>query len=153
MPHYDFKKDFAIAQKTEHEVAKLLEDTYGLSILGFNNNYKYDILLKSTEGKKFTIEVKEDFICETTGNVGLEFECRGKLSGISISEVDYYLYKLHTRDYGIIFVVQKTKMLKQKISDEKYFRIVNGGDEGSNSMNYLFKLREFTNGAVRIVRK
>jgi hypothetical protein len=33
-----------------------------------------------------------------------------------------------------------TNNLRKMIEDKNYFRIVNGGDVGSNSMNYLFKL-------------
>ena len=40
------------------------------------------------------------------------------------------------------------------IKEKKYFRIVNGGDEGSNSMNYLFKYSVFKkNSKILAVRK
>ncbi len=35
----------------------------------------------------------------------------------------------------------KTELLKQMIADKLYHRIVVGGDVGSNSKNYLFKLQ------------
>jgi hypothetical protein len=142
MPNYDFKKDLPIARKTEQEVAKLLEKVYDAEIMHFGNTNKYDIFTV-IKGKPYKFEVKEDFTCKKTGNVGLEFECRGKPSGIQTSEADYYIYKIHTKDDGIHFYLFKTTTLKNMIMEKDYFRIVNGGDEGSNSMNYLFKYETF----------
>lgn len=147
MPFYDFKKDLNVSKKTEAEVANLLVKTYDAKILGFEETNRYDILT-SIKSKQTTYEVKEDFLCEYTGNVGLEFSCRGKPSGIETSQADFYIYKLHTKN-GIIFVEHPVSGLKEKISEKKYFRIVNGGDTGSNSYNYLFKLPIFLeNGKI-----
>ena len=146
MPHYDFKKDFPIAQKTEHEVAKLLEDIWGVKILEFEDTNKYDILAKFNN-KNFTVEVKEDFTCEKTGNVGLEYSCREKYSGITVSKATYHIHKVHTKNYGIQFIAHKTRLLRKKVNDKKYFMTVNSGDEGSNSLNYLFKYDAFIKDA------
>jgi hypothetical protein len=154
MPNYDFKLDLPIAKATEREVADLLVKNYGVEILNYEDTYRYDILARWAVSKMFwedgkphyrdvKIEVKEDFVGETTGNVGLEFECRGKPSGIQTTEADYYIYKLHTRSHTIQFVLHDTGVIKQMIEDKLYFRIVNGGDEGSNSMNYLFRYDVF----------
>jgi len=141
MPYYNFKEDFPIAEETEKEVAQLLAKIYDARILKFENTNKYDILAKIKD-KQYTFEVKEDFTCERTGNVGLEFECRGKPSGIQTSQANYYIYKIHSKN-GIHFYLFNTATLKKMIAEKEYFRIVNGGDEGSNSMNYLFKYETF----------
>jgi hypothetical protein len=141
MPNYDFVKDLPIAKATEIETAGVLKKLYDAEILEYNNTNAYDISTK-INGSLITFEVKEDFLCEFTGNVGLEYECRGKPSGINTSQADYYIYKLHT-NHGIEFVMFRTGTLKQMIAEHKYFRVVNGGDKGSNSMNYLFKYGVF----------
>jgi len=146
MPNYDFKKDFPIAQKTEHEVADLLVKLYNADIISFEKTNKYDILAKIHQ-KEYKFEVKEDFTCQKTGNVGLEFACRGKPSGIQVSQADFYIYKIHAPDGIIRYFLLQTIILKDMIKNEQYFRIVNGGDEGSNSMNYLFKYETFINNA------
>ena len=112
MPFYDFSKDLPVAQKTEKQVARILEKLYRAKILDFEDTYKYDILA-SLNGKNFTVEVKEDFTCEFTGNVGLEFSCRGHDSGIRTTEATYYIYKIHTKSDGIQFVVHTTKAIKK----------------------------------------
>jgi hypothetical protein len=142
MPHYDFKKDFPIAKETEREVAGYLNALYNAEILEFGNTNKYDIRAR-IKGKEYTFEVKEDFIGERTGNVGLEYSCRGKPSGIETSQADYYIYKLHTQLNGIQIFMCRTTALKRSILEHKYIRTVNGGDPGSNSLNYLFKYNTF----------
>jgi len=139
MPNYDFKTDFPIAQKTELEVGEILT-VKGAEIISFNNDNKYDILM-NWKGKEYTVEVKEDFTCEKTGNVGLEFSCRGKDSGIACSQADFYVYKIHEPNHSVHFYMMKIQELKDLIKHKFYHRVVNGGDPGSNSMNYLFELK------------
>lgn len=140
MPHYDFDKDFPIARKTEKQIAKFLVEKLSMEFVDECNNADYDIRMKMSDGKIFTIEIKEDFSCKRTGNVGVEFSSWGRDSGIAISKADLYMYKVHQPNGKIGLYAINTKKLKKMIADEKYFRIVTGGDVGSNSMNYLFKL-------------
>lgn len=148
MPYYNFTKDLPVAKATEVETAGILTKVYKAEILDYEDTNAYDILARINDAL-VTFEVKEDFLCEFTGNVGLEFECRGKPSGIQTSQADYYIYKLHT-NHGIEFVMFKTSTLKTMIDERRYFRVVNGGDKGSNSMNYLFKYDIFVR-AGRII--
>lgn len=140
MPHYDFKKDFQIARKSEKQIAEYLVEKLNMEFIDECNNADYDIRMKTADGKTFTIEIKEDFTCQRTGNVGVEYSSWGRDSGIAISKSDLYMYKVHQPDGKIGLYAINTKKLKRMISDEKYFRTVTGGDVGSNSMNYLFKL-------------
>jgi hypothetical protein len=140
MPHYDFKKDLPIAQKTEQQVADLFnENVKDLIFLEHCNNSDYDLKFKY-HNREITFEIKEDFTCEKTGNIGVEYECRGKLSGISISKAVYYIYKIHRPDGKIGLYIIHTNKLKKMIEDKLWFRKVIGGDKGSNSKNYLFRL-------------
>lgn len=140
MPNYDFKKDLPIAITTEIEVAKILCNA-GAKIIEFNDDNKYDLKIR-WKNRETTIEIKEDFTCERTNNVGVEFECRGKPSGISITVAEFYLYKIHQYGGQIHFYIMKTEDLKKIIKNGVYHSIVNGGDAGSNSMNYLFYLQD-----------
>jgi hypothetical protein len=149
-PNYDFDKDLPVAKKTEDQISKFLSETQGFKFVATIDdlikkdprNYTrkdFDLLMEKNNNK-IRIEVKEDFTCERTGNVGVEFECRGKDSGIRTTKSDYYLYKVHMPNKKIGVYVIPTNNLRKMIEDKNYFRIVNGGDVGSNSMNYLFKL-------------
>lgn len=148
MPNYDFKTDLPIAEKTEHEIANLLREHYNAVILSFCHNSQYDIKAR-INGKEWTFEVKEDFSCERTGNVGVEFSSWDRPAGIAVSKADFYVYKIHTSNGTKVFIF-KTQVLKNMIARKEYFRIVNGGDKGSNSMNYLFKFDIFTSHGKQI---
>ena len=140
MPNYNFNEDLPVAVETEKDVAQILAKIYEARILKFEHSNKYDILAR-IKGNDYTFEVKEDFMTCKTGNVALEFECRGKPSGIQTSQADFYVYKIHGKN-GIHYYLFKKENLLKMISNE-VSRIVNGGDEGSNSMNYLFKYETF----------
>ena len=148
MPHYNFEKDRIIAEKTEHEIAQIIRTRYNAIILSFCNNNQYDIKAR-INSKEWTFEVKEDFTCERTGNVGLEFSSWNRPAGIAVSKADFYVYKIHTNK-GIRIFIFKTSVIKSMIARKEYFRIVNGGDKGSNSMNYLFEYNVFTSHGKRI---
>lgn len=142
MPNYDFKKDHPIAIETEQEISKLLEDFYGWRTLEFCNTNAYDLKVKTKIGIELTIEVKEDFSCYKTGNVGIEFESWGRASGIAVSKAQFYLYKVHTPFEGrISYRWIGTDRLKNMIADERIPREIKDkcGDKGSNSKNYLFR--------------
>lgn len=134
MAHYNFVRDLAVGKETEKEAAKLLEKHFEFDSLEFNNDNKYDIKTISGEDSK-TFEVKTDLMCGRTGNFAIEYECRGKPSGIVTTEADYWIYKL---DDG--FYMTTVEVFKGIIEEEKYFRMVTGGDRGSNTKMFLFKL-------------
>lgn len=147
--HFDFKQDHLIAVKTELEVADLLKrsNKFKIKSIKTNNDNRWDLEVHLFDGDVITVEVKEDFTCSKTGNVGLEFECRGRPSGVAVSKADVYLYKLHEPSGDISFYIIPTDDLKQLIEAKKFHRIVTGGDPGSGSRNYLFKLDVFKKAA------
>jgi hypothetical protein len=89
--------------------------------MNFNNDFKYDLQIGQIAGKKLAdilqnkkIEVKYDKIASRTGNIAIEFESRGKPSGISITEADYYCYIIaNTKcdDIYMLIAVHKLKKL------------------------------------------
>lgn len=143
MGNYNFKKDLKTAKVTEEEVANLLVEKYNAEILDLNDTNSHDIKCK-IDDKIFTFEVKEDFQCGKTGNVAVEYSCRGKPSGIETTQSEYYIYKVHAKD-TIDYVMSSTNKLKKSIENKKYFRTVNGGDYKSNSLCYLYKYADFLN--------
>jgi serine protease inhibitor len=145
MGNYDFKKDYQIAAKTEQKVADLiLKANKGkIKKIVHNDDNRYDLQIFMTNGTTVTVEIKEDFSCQKTGNVGLEYESRGRASGISVSEADLYMYRIHEPNGSVSIYTIETKVLKEMIRNKKYHRTVVGGDPGSESKNYLFDLGTF----------
>lgn len=144
MGNYDFKKDLKVAQKTELEIAQIIHEGLGVDIddIEIGKTKDYDILFPY-KGRNYTIEIKEDFMCKTTGNVCVEYESRGKPSGINTTKSDMYFYKIHQPDGDVVVCGMKTETLRQMIDHHQYFRTVTGGDAGSFTKSYLFKLEKF----------
>ena len=101
----------------------------------YNNDFKFDLVvgqMKELElgsilqGKR--IEVKSDQIAHNTGNVFIEYESRGKASGIATTEAEYYAIEIQGT-----YALLSTKKLKEKC--RKYFktdRDTVGGDSNTS---------------------
>jgi hypothetical protein len=149
---YNFEKDLSVAQVTEKVIAKLLELKYNLTLVKIGRTNAYDLAMQKKNSKKvFTFEIKEDFTHARTGNIGVEFESWGRLAGISVSQADYYVFRVHNSDKTSKVWIIRTETLKQIINEKLYSRIVVGGDKGSNSKNYLFKDSVFFSYAKELI--
>ena len=110
----------------------------------YNNDFKYDLKvgqIKEEElGKILSekrIEVKYDLQALDTGNVYVEYESRGKKSGISTSEAEFYCFA-----FGDTFHLIETKLLKSRC--RKYIntnRDKRGGDNNT-SKGILLPIKE-----------
>ena len=148
MPHYNFKDDFAVARKTESQIANFLQEIYGYSIVSWCNTKDYDFIAVNNLNEDVYYEVKEDFTCKRTGNVGVEYSSWGRESGIVTTKADKYIWKVHAPDTTIRVYEMTVRELREHIANKKYFREVVGGDVGSESKNYLFKLEFFEKNAT-----
>lgn len=149
MANYIFSKDLAVAQRTEEKIAEVLSRVTGSTIKMLNDNRDYDILMER-KGRDYYIEVKEDFMAAKTGNIAVEYECRGKPSGISTSKSDVYAYMIHESNVKQVLYLTDTKKLKEAINKRMFFREVSGGDAGSNTRMYLFRKDVFTGMSTKI---
>ena len=97
----------------------------------YNSDFRFDLkigqnyetALSELLGKK--IEVKRDFKCLDTGNIFIEYESRGKKSGIATSEAEWWCYWLS--DFHLVLI----ELDKLKIICRQYLktnRDVKGGD-------------------------
>ncbi len=113
--------------------------------MNYNNDFRYDLeigkvgeklLGEILEGKK--VEVKNDLQALDTGNVFVEYESRGKASGISVSESDWYAFVLSGSNIRII----KTEALK--VICRKYLRTKRAtvGGDSSTSQDILLPISD-----------
>jgi len=145
--HYDFKKDLQDGQLAERQAIEKLELHFP-EISGFrqSNTKEYDIE-GILDGQPVTFEVKNDLMAHKTGNVAIEYECRGKASGLRTTQADYWIYKFDNS-----FFLFRTDMLRRQLFDEKnYFRLVTGGDVGSNTKMYLVKVNALRTWGMELV--
>jgi hypothetical protein len=103
--------------------------------MDYKSDFEYDLAVGMLSEKALgeildnkTIEVKSDIKARDTGNLFIEYESRGKPSGISRTKADFYCF-----DIGHLFILIETQKLKDIIrpllgtSSEKL-----GGDENTS---------------------
>ena len=151
LANYDFKEDLEVAKKDEIDIETSLVERYGVKIIGeMSSTNKWDFEIRfPKDGSTGGVEVKTDFMVGDTGNTVVEFECRGKPSGIETTQARYYLYKFHLNNIVEYYMIG-TKMLKWVIKQAFYVRIVSGGDKGSNTKMYLFRLKTFIKYSTKL---
>jgi len=98
-----FLSDVIKFKQYETEASNKIKKLYNTEVTRFNDDYKFDFI--TSDNIKY--EVKTDVSSKKSINFYIEFECRGKASGIRISEADYYIVN-DTFTYYLI----KTEQLK-----------------------------------------
>jgi Holliday junction resolvase-like predicted endonuclease len=136
---YNFKKDLITGEEGEEEVKSFMENM-GFKCVGRCKNNKFDLLMEFNRSPK-TVEVKTDSYRDT-GNMAIEIESRGKLSGLSVTESDYFITLFRCNNE--IWII-KTDALRELISDNNFYLKENGGDKGSNTKFYLINKSKFRN--------
>ena len=117
-----------------------------------NNNNKFDIDLQYgqvreeelsdiLQNQKIEVKTERDKWKET-GNICIEFSCRGKPSGIAVTEAKWWVHVLADGDDTSCMLMFPTEKLKEIA--RKYYangKIVNGGDDNLSEM-VLLPLKE-----------
>jgi hypothetical protein len=107
---------------------------------------RFDINLlegKISENELFnilqTVEVKKDFKTHQTGNIAVEYESRGKPSGIVTTEAKWWAFVLVNKNLEITMIILfKTENLKSVCREYlNTKRDVNGGDNDTSRMILL----------------
>lgn len=137
---FNFESDLKRAQIVERRLGELLRAREHVKQVEFNDDRRFDLRVTKHDGSSYTIEVKHDMVSNRSGNVGVEFKCRGKPSGIDTSEADYWVFLLDNT-----FHIIATKRLRAFIEDVRFTAIGRGGDENSRTAMYLFPKMELVN--------
>jgi hypothetical protein len=137
-----FRRDLKVGLEYEERALNYFDyDSVEMSKGNFKEyDFKYE---KNNECVK--VEVKSDRLSSKTGNFFIEFECRGKPSGLNATTADYWCYfVLHYEPGNIANIVSydcyiiPTDELKNLV---KGCRVVNGGDDYL-SKGYLLKIKD-----------
>lgn len=99
-----------------------------------NSDFKYDLAF-GVEGElsfvdlvNKSVEVKRDRVAHKTGNVFIEYESRGRPSGISTSQSDFYAY--YISDVCILISTEKLKDICRKHLNTS--KDIKGGDNNTS---------------------
>ena len=91
MANYNFKEDIELGEQGEKVVIKDLERLNG-KFINDNKDINYDLIMNMPSGE-VSYEIKTDVYCfpdNDTGNIFIEYECRGKSSGINATKANFF---------------------------------------------------------------
>jgi len=129
-------KDLAWGERWERVIGLYLFFN-GVSEMTYNNDSRYDIkgVYKSNVTK---FEIKSDRY-KNTGNMALEIYDNGKLSGISVSEADVFIYNYTNISelYVYLFFIPLVELKKVLKDNESKLNIIKGGDDKEASIILL----------------
>ena len=130
------EKDLAWGERWERVIGLYLFFN-GVSEMTYNNDSRYDIkgVYKSNVTK---FEIKSDRY-KNTGNMALEIYDNGKLSGISVSEADVFIYNYTNISelYVYLFFIPLVELKKVLKDNESKLNIIKGGDDKEASIILL----------------
>jgi hypothetical protein len=141
MANLDFKTDLKLGNDGEDIIINFLSKK-GCEYIDSNYDNKYDLkMLKN--GVETTYEIKTDVKCAPlfdTGNIFIEYESRGKASGISVTEADWFVtHFLYLKEIWFI----KSDKLRNLIQENNFPIFYDAGDVGSATHGYLIKRKDF----------
>jgi len=128
-----------IQENTSDNIKKLKESDF--SVTKFTKDLSYGkkhekLVMKSMEN----FELKTDRMAHKTGNVYVEFQSRGKDSGIRASKSDTWIFKIVSKGDRHLFSIQIPLTRLRKLVSKDY-RVVPGGDN-LTSRGYLVPLTD-----------
>ena len=141
MANLNFNQDLILGNSGEIIIREFLE-TKGCEFINLNNDNKYDLkMIKNNT--EITYEIKTDvFVAPIydTGNIFIEYESRGKNSGISVTKADWFVtYFKYLKEIWFI----KSETLKTLIQENEFPIFYDAGDVGSATHGYLIKRKDF----------
>ena len=124
--------------------------------MNLNNDNRFDIdlqygqvreqeLADILQNEKIEVKTERDKWMET-GNICIEFRCRGKPSGIAVTEAKWWVHVLADGDDTscmLMFPTDKLKKIARKAIVNKA-KVVDGGDDNLSKM-VLLPLKEIFN--------
>jgi hypothetical protein len=134
--HQDLKLGQSIEKIAQQRIIKYFDND--ISITDINDDNKYDFKISNNE----RFEVKYDRMSEITGNIFIEYYCRGKKSGISITQSDYHIIAFTDKDMYLI----PTERLKEMIINEDYIRKYSDYIKAG----YIFKKSKIIENSIKI---
>ena len=126
----NFNRDLAVGNLYEricveniaHETSRVVWPPSGV-------HKEWDVMIDEE-----TYEVKADGKAKYTGNLFIEYMCRGQPSGIEATTADYWVHFIPGKS---LYYLIPIGVLREKISRQEYARKLFGGDHNASD-GYIF---------------
>jgi hypothetical protein len=158
MTDSNFLIDLEKFQLAEKKVAEFFEKEFKTKTISLNHDNKHDFKCLYNNHRELKVEVKGDRWCypdkivnysfgpklekgRDSGNLFIETECRGKLSGINTSKSDYYAY--YYVYFKKLWLIRTSDLKKLILENDFEIKDENVGDKGSKTKGYVIPRDEF----------
>jgi len=115
----------------ERVVRHFVEKIWHKQFIRSNDDSAYDLLFQNEYEEPMTVEVKTDLWEQEldnggSGNMAIEYKCRGKKSGIRKTKAKFFAYYFPNIKEGHLWII-KVKKLKELLKEHN-FKAVDGGE-------------------------
>lgn len=98
-----------------------------------------DIIRDLFSGRPGAVEVKRDTIVSDSGNIAVEFECRGRPSGIRLTKARWWAFLLSGKSYqdniAILVLTERLRLMCEWLIEKGHWKP--GGDDKQSKMVLL----------------
>ena len=127
----NFEKDLADGHVGEQVVRRFVERNWYKQFVKYNDDSAYDILFQNNNEEPMTFEVKTDLWEQEmhqggSGNMAIEYKCRGKKSGIRKTKAKFFAYYFPNISDEQLWIISVKKL--KGLLDEHNFKAVDGGE-------------------------
>ena len=127
----DFELDLEDGKVGERAVRHFVESVWGKQFISFNDDSAYDVLFQNDFESPITVEVKTDYWEQEmdqggSGNMAIEYKCRGRRSGIRKTKAQFFAYYFPNLSDEHLWIISVKKL--KELLRENGFKAVDGGE-------------------------
>ena len=127
----NFEEDLADGQLGEKAVRHFVETRWNKKFITYGNTSAFDIMFQNNKQNPVFFEVKTDLFEKDwdkggTGNMAIEYKCRGKPSGIRTTMADWFAYYFPNLSKNHLWIIRMDKL--KKLIKENNFKSVDAGE-------------------------
>ena len=122
----EFETALIAGQKSEEIVLDIIQKEYPSAFIKSGYHKEYDINIPEASQ---TVEVKQDFKSQYTGNIVVEIEMYGKPSGLSTTTADWWA--IHISPEELIWITPETIKAMLLIEEFDTVEFIGKGDDTS----------------------
>ena len=127
----NFEDDLEDGQMGERAVRHFVETQWLKKFITYGNTAAFDIMFQNNKQNPILFQVKTDMFEKDwdkggTGNMAIEYKCRGKDSGIKTTMADWFAYYFPNLSENHLWIIEMNAL--KKLIKENKFKTVAAGE-------------------------